>query len=106
MLLPAVGESSPFMLCQVCVKSSQFCLCLESVWMLGYHVVNKLHLGSSLRSLSVDIHYSSGILGDRGRGKGSYLLNGSWGRGRLSYINSGHITVTARVNHEASLWPL
>ncbi len=35
------------MLCQVC-------LCLESGWMLGYHVVNKLHLGSSLRSPSVD----------------------------------------------------
>ncbi len=51
MLLPAVGESSPFMLCQVC-------LCLESVMTLGYHVVNKLHLGSSLRSPSVDIRYT------------------------------------------------
>ncbi len=37
-------------LCQVKSVSSQVCL----VWMLGYHVVNKLHLGSSLRSPSVD----------------------------------------------------
>ncbi len=58
MLLPAVGESSPFMPCQVLslVKSvsSQVCLCLESVWIFGLHFVNKLHLGSSLRSPSVD----------------------------------------------------
>ncbi len=37
--------------------SSQVCLCLESVWIFGYHFVNKLHLGSSLHSPSVDIRY-------------------------------------------------
>ncbi len=44
MLLPAVGESSPFMLCQVCVKSSLslFGVCLD-IWIT---LVNKLHLGS------------------------------------------------------------
>ncbi len=40
------------MLCQVCVKSSLrlFGSCLD----FGFHYVNKLHLGSSLRSPSVD----------------------------------------------------
>ncbi len=42
MLLPAVGESSPFVPCQDC---------------LDFTFINKLHLGSSLRSPSVDIHY-------------------------------------------------
>ncbi len=43
MLLPAVGESSPFMLCQVCVKSSLslFGVCLD-IWIT---LVNKVHLG-------------------------------------------------------------
>ncbi len=36
-------------------KSSQVCLSqIKSVWMFGYHFVNKLHLGSSLCSPSVD----------------------------------------------------
>ncbi len=38
MLLPAVGESSPFMSCQVCL--------LSSLIMFGFHLLNKLHLGS------------------------------------------------------------
>ncbi len=46
MLLPAVGESSPFMPCKVCFMSS--------LSMFGFHIVNKLHLGSSLHSPSVD----------------------------------------------------
>ncbi len=29
------------------------------VWMFGLHFVNKLHLGSSLRSPSVDFHYNN-----------------------------------------------
>ncbi len=60
MLLPAVGESSPFMPYQVCllsslcqVKSSQFKSVF--VWSLfGYldHLVNKLHLGSHMAPCS------------------------------------------------------
>ncbi len=57
MLLPAVGESSLFH-----ATSSLFhveFVQVKSVWiMFGYHFVNKLHLGSSLRSPSEDIHYS------------------------------------------------
>ncbi len=49
MLLPAVGESSPFVPCQVCLCSSLslFELCLD------FTFINKLHLGSSLHSPSV-----------------------------------------------------
>ncbi len=57
MLLPAVGESSLFHATSSLfhVESVQ----VKSVWiMFGYHFVNKLHLGSSLRSPSDDIHYT------------------------------------------------
>ncbi len=65
MLLPAVGESSLFHVESVQVKSSQVksslfkssqvCLSqVKSVWMFGYHFVNKLLLGSSLCWPSVD----------------------------------------------------
>ncbi len=53
MLLPAVGESSLFHATSSLfhVESGQ----VKSVWnMFGYNFVNKLHLGSSLRSPSVD----------------------------------------------------
>ncbi len=53
MLLPAVGESSLFMPSQVCLLSS-LCQVKSSLSLFGCHHVNKLHLGSSLRSPSMD----------------------------------------------------
>ncbi len=46
--------------CHAKTVSCQACSCQVKsvyVWMFGFHVVNKLYLGSSLRWLSVDIRY-------------------------------------------------